>query len=100
VQEHGLNGTDERLKSLLSGGDHKMELLKLKEVLQDTQLSSVLQRTGIKPSEVTVMVDKLIRNVEFFQLTSQVNDAIYTFLPLTWQELKEGELSRRKGWQG
>ncbi len=100
VQEQGLDGTGERLKSLLSGGDHKMELLKLKEALQDPQLAAVLQRTGIKPSEVGGMVDKLIKNVEFFQLTSQVNDAIYTFLPLTWQELKEGELSFKKGRDG
>lgn len=100
VQEQGLNGSDERLKSLLSGGDQKMELLRLKEALQDTQLSSVLQRAGIKPSEVAGMVDKLIRNIEFFQLTSQVNDALYTFLPLAWQELKEGELSFKKGRDG
>ncbi len=97
VQEQVLDGTGQRLKSLLSGKDQKMELFRLKEALQGTELTSALQRAGIKPAEVGGMVDKLIKNVEFFQLTSQVNDAVYTFLPLTWQELKEGELSFKKG---
>ncbi|MBI5634146.1 MAG: flagellar hook-length control protein FliK [Nitrospirae bacterium] len=97
VQEEVLDGTGERLKDLLGGGDHKMELFRLREALQHTELTGALQRAGIKPSEVAGMVDKLIRNVEFFQLTSQVNDAIYTFLPLAWQELKEGELSFKRG---
>lgn len=97
VQEQDLSGTSERLKILLSSGDQKLELFRLKEALHTTELTGALQRAGIKPAEVAGMVDKLIRNVEFFQLTSQVNDAIYTFLPLTWQELKEGELSFKKG---
>jgi flagellar hook-length control protein FliK len=41
-------------------------------------------------------VDKLLRNLEFFQLTSHVNDAVYTFLPLSWQELRDDELSFKK----
>lgn len=97
VQQQGLDGSSERLKSLLGGGDHKLELFRLREALQDTQLTTALQRAGIKPSEVGGLVDKLIKNIEFFQLTSHVNEAVYTFLPIAWQELKEGELSFKKG---
>jgi len=90
------DGGPERLRSLLAGDDHKLELLNLKAALQETQVVSLLRDAGIKPSEVGTLVDKLIRNLEFFQISSQVHDAVYTFLPLSWQALKEGELSFRK----
>jgi len=93
-------GSPEKLNSLLASGDHKLELLKLKASLQDAQIISALRSVGIKPSEVDGVVDRLIKNMEFFQITSQVNDAVYTFLPLTWQELREGELSFKKGRDG
>ena len=100
VQEQGETGTADRLNSLLSGSDNKLELLKLKAALQDEHVLDALKRAGIRPTEVSGTVDKLIKNLEYFQLTSQVNDAVYTFLPLTWQELREGELSFRKNRDG
>jgi hypothetical protein len=97
VRDQAEGRGQEKLDRLLASGDHKLDLLKLKAALGEARVIEALRRAGVKPSEIQANVDKVIKNLEFFQLASQVNDTIYTFLPLAWQDLREGELSFKKG---
>jgi hypothetical protein len=76
--------------------DQKGMLLKLKGLLKNDSVIEALKSSGFKISDITNTVDKLIKNIEYFQLTSRINDMLYTFLPLSWQELKDGELLFKK----
>lgn len=94
------DGDPEKLGRLLRSDDHKLALLRLKAALEDEAFMVALYKTGLKADEISATVDKLIRNIEFFQVSSSVNDAVYTFLPLTWHGLSEGELCFKKGMEG
>jgi flagellar hook-length control protein FliK len=73
--------------------DQKALLLKLGGLLRDGDVVSSLKAAGVNAPEVSKVVDRLLNNIEFFQLSSKVNDVLYTFLPVTWQELKDGEIT-------
>ena len=76
--------------------DQKAVLIKLGALLKDSDIASSLKAAGVKVSDVSGAVDRLLKNIEFFQLSSKVNDVLYTFLPLTWQEMRDGEITFRK----
>jgi flagellar hook-length control protein FliK len=84
------------LFALQSEGDLKAALLKLKKMLKDQNILNSIKKAGLDPSTVSKNVEKFINNIEFFQLTSKVNDMFYTFLPLIWDSLKDGEFMFRK----
>jgi hypothetical protein len=84
------------LMALQNEGDLKSLLMKLKELLKDENVVRTLTEAGHKISEVSSTVEKFIRNIEFFQLTSKVDDMFYTFLPVLWDDLKDGEFLFRK----
>jgi hypothetical protein len=42
------------------------------------------------------LVNTLLKDIETFQLLSKATDSFSTFLPVTWDELKKGEISFRK----
>ncbi len=76
--------------------DQKGLLLKIQEIVKDEKMVEVLKQSGLKQTEVIDSAERFIKNIEFFQLSSRINDTIYTFLPLTWHELRDGELLFRK----
>ncbi len=76
--------------------DQKAVLIKLGALLKDSDIASSLKAAGVKVPEVSGAVERLLKNIEFFQLSSKVNDVLYTFLPLTWQEMRDGEITFRK----
>jgi hypothetical protein len=80
----------------LNRRDLKAVLLKARELLKNEKVLETLKHSGLDPKEINTAVDKLIKNIEFFQLTSRANDMIYTFLPFSWNELKDGELVFKK----
>jgi flagellar hook-length control protein FliK len=84
------------LMALQNEGDLKSLLMKMKELLKDENVVRTLTEAGHKISEVSSTVEKFIRNIEFFQLTSKVDDMFYTFLPVLWDDLKDGEFLFRK----
>ncbi|MDI6801700.1 MAG: flagellar hook-length control protein FliK [Thermodesulfovibrionales bacterium] len=65
--------------------DLKAVLLQLKELLIEDG------RGAIKT------VDGLLKDIETFQALSKTTDSFYTFLPVAWRELKDGEVSFKKG---
>ncbi len=81
---------------LQTEGDIKGMLLKLRELLKDQNIIEALKLAGLRGKEIADTVDKFIKNIEFFQLTSKVNDMLYTFLPVLWDDLKDGELLFKK----
>ncbi len=90
-------GSSEALRTIFGEKpDQKALLLSMKDMLQDNRVIEALRAAGTKPAEISASVDRLIRNIEFFQLSSRINDIFYTFLPVSWQEMKEGEIAFRK----
>ena len=84
------------IMALQSDGDLKGMLLKLDNILKDAAVIQTLKHAGFKASDMSDMVEKFIRNIEFFQLTSRVNDMFYTFMPVLWEGLKDGEFLFKK----
>ena len=89
------------------GHDLKAIMLQLKENIQGKReldsptgfLQKFLElgtRSGEKESpfseKVLGVVNNLVKDVEIFQLFSKVSDSLHTFLPIRWDQLKQGEL--------
>lgn len=82
--------------ALQSEGDLKGLLLKLDSILKDPDMIQTLKQAGFKASDMSDMVERFVRNIEFFQLTSKVNDMFYTFMPVLWEGMKDGEFLFKK----
>ena len=76
--------------------DLKAVLLRTREILKNDKVLENLKHSGMDPREINTAVEKLVKNIEFFQLTSHANDVLYTFLPFSWNQLKDGELVFKK----
>ena len=80
------------LLALQTEGDFKSLLLKLKKFLGDRGVSAALRESGFKGAELSKTVERFLDNIEFYQLTSKLNDMLCTFLPIPWDGLHDGEL--------
>ncbi|MBC8414185.1 flagellar hook-length control protein FliK [bacterium] len=87
----------QNLVALQAGGDFKSLLLKIRKMLSEQNIISRLKQAGLNPDEISRMTDKFIRNIEFFQFSSRINDMFYTFLPVLWDGFNDGELLFKKG---
>ncbi|MBZ0158481.1 MAG: flagellar hook-length control protein FliK [Alphaproteobacteria bacterium] len=91
--------------------DLKAVLLRIKELLEEKG-QEILREMGSQdktgkgqgapPPDQAVrnlasQIDGLLRDIETFQLLSKTNDSFYTFLPVSWKELKEGEIEFKRG---
>jgi len=86
----------QNLMSLQAEGDLKSLLLKLKSLLRDRNIIEALKLSGHDIKDVSEKIEKFIKNIELFQLTSKFNDMFYTFLPVLWDDLKDGEFLFKK----
>ncbi len=86
--------------------DLKAGLLQLRKILiNDTQNQKTdiagqkaFDMELIKPhSELVSKIGLLIRDIETFQVLSKMTDSFYTFLPLIWHDLKDCDLSIKRG---
>ena len=68
--------------------DLKASLLRLKEVLEQTTTGDP---AVIKKASDAVI--GLLKDIETFQLLSRTTQSFYTFLPVNWQELRDGEIA-------
>lgn len=77
--------------------DLKAGLLRLKQILIDEggelsrKLSGVSAGSGKTETAVKV-IDQFLKDIETFQALSKTTDSFYTFLPVNWQELKNGDI--------
>ncbi|HWR88823.1 MAG TPA: flagellar hook-length control protein FliK, partial [Dissulfurispiraceae bacterium] len=93
------------------GQDLKARLLQLRELLQNTgetgadvsaQARGHQERgEGIAAQvanrgQLLQQADGLLRDIETLQALSKATDSFFTFLPVSWKELKDGEISFRK----
>jgi hypothetical protein len=84
------------LLALQTEGDFESLLLKLRKLLADRSVSTALRQAGFNGSELSRTVERFLDNIEFYQLTSKLNDMLYTFLPIAWDGLNDGELMFKK----
>lgn len=82
--------------------DAKGLILKIIGKLSDAEVINILKMSGFDHKEMEKTLNRMLRNIEFFQLTSYINDLLYTFLPVSWDGLRDGELilKREKGAKG
>lgn len=89
--------------------DLKASLLQLKELLSEkgaAEFSKALgvnsdaQKDGLSVRNADRTIDGLLRDIETFQSLSKATDSFYTFLPVNWRELKEGNIAFKKGTGG
>ncbi|GAB4387909.1 MAG: hypothetical protein Kow0025_04180 [Thermodesulfovibrionales bacterium] len=71
--------------------DMKAALLRAAGTLRDAAASEALRAAGLKPSEMAEAADKFIRHIEHFQHASRATGDFHAFVPLLWEELKDGE---------
>ncbi|GER93299.1 hypothetical protein A45J_1036 [hot springs metagenome] len=73
--------------------DLKAELLQLKQYLASSEHElTISQKEGVVRA-----VDGLIKDIETFQVLSKATDSFYTFLPINWHALRDGEVSFKRG---
>jgi len=72
--------------------DLKGALLKIKGLLRTSGFIEHLVKDGIKPQELSNLIDGLEKTIEYHQLQSSLNESFQTFLPLLWETLRGGEL--------
>ncbi|MBF0343045.1 MAG: flagellar hook-length control protein FliK [Nitrospirae bacterium] len=96
VQSYDSSKQEHIRSSINFADDQKALLLKLQDLLTEDRVSDILKYSSGKQQDVPGMVERLIKNIEYFQLTSRANDMVYSFLPFSWNELKDGEMLFKK----
>jgi hypothetical protein len=82
--------------------DLKAGLLQLKQLIMEEGKETIKTFSGhdltaAQRENAVSVIDGLIKDIETFQVLSKTTDSFYTFLPINWQELKDGEVSFRRG---
>jgi hypothetical protein len=72
--------------------DLKTNLLRLKETLI-SQSDSVSNKDAAAIKGATSTIDGMLKDIESYQLMSKATGSFYTFLPVSWQELKDGDIA-------
>jgi hypothetical protein len=93
--------------------DLKASLLRIKGKLEelDKQVSEKAGSASVDeskrageakaaPERVLQRVDAILKDVETYQLLSKLSDSFYSFLPVIWDGLKEGEIAFKRGRTG
>jgi hypothetical protein len=93
---HDLKSIVSQLINSQSKIDQKGLLLKIIDLLKDKTVLDLFNSSDIKLKDLQETVNRLIENIEYYQLKSYAHDVLYTFLPVSWQDLREGELAIRK----
>jgi hypothetical protein len=87
------------IKSIISTADRisiendlKTNLLRLRETLTSGS-NAVSQKDADSIKSALTAIDGMLRDIESYQLMSKATGSFYTFLPVSWQELKDGEIA-------
>lgn len=91
------------------GLDLKARLLRLRQLLErwgdfpaqaPTALDELFEEgpAAGKPSRAQVLatIEGLLRDIESFQFLSKLTDSFYTFLPVAWKGLRDGEIAFKR----
>ncbi|HHN63893.1 MAG TPA: flagellar hook-length control protein FliK [Nitrospirae bacterium] len=97
-----------RLKHILLGGpqggpapewigrDMKVLLLQLLDRLNEGDTIKFIRQNSGSVSSIRKTLNELLQNIQYHQLESRINDAVQTYLPLIWPELRDGLLVFRR----
>jgi hypothetical protein len=89
----GLDKDDiQNLVNSLFKDDLKVNLLRLRQFIEDRGYV----KESFSGKELLKWVDGLLKDIETFQILSKITDSLYTFLPITWEGLKDGEMAFKK----
>ena len=87
------------IKTVVNKNDHaaiekdlKTNLLRLKETLT-SQAESLSNNDAASIKAATTAIDGMLKDIESYQLLSKTTGSFYTFLPVSWQELKDGDVA-------
>ncbi|GBE01118.1 MAG TPA: flagellar hook-length control protein FliK [Nitrospirae bacterium] len=80
----------------LKGKDLKGILLTVKRRLGEEEGINALRKAGISGSEIRGAVERMIKNIEYHQFHSRLQESLQTYIPFLWKSLKDGELVFRK----
>lgn len=104
------SGTHDALPAIRN--DLKAVLLELKQLLPDLSESRAAVQDTKAPAALTGAahsaslkdlqgkVEGLLKDIETFQALSKTTDSFYTFLPVDWKALRDGEVSFKRGQTG
>ncbi|HMK60761.1 MAG TPA: flagellar hook-length control protein FliK [Dissulfurispiraceae bacterium] len=94
-QSKGLPGSEaagvQKMDQALIGNDLKANLLRLKDAIVSGNSNDISFKTA------AASVDGMLRDIETYQLLSRTTQSFYTFLPVGWQELRDGEIAFSQG---
>ena len=76
--------------------DLKETLLRIGRKLDSPEAARTLRSHGQSEADASANVEKVLRNIEFFQLSSRAENVFTMFLPVQWDGLRDGELTFRK----
>ncbi len=79
--------------------DLKAGLLQLRQFIMEETVKEMPLRdfTAAHKDASLKVINTLIRDIETFQLLSKTTDSFYTFIPLNWKEIKDGNIAFKKG---
>jgi hypothetical protein len=66
----------------------KTILLQLKDEL--------INKTDVKSSEILKQVDKILTQIDFYQLNSLVSNSNFVYVPFIWEMLEDGSINIKK----
>ncbi len=95
------------------GLDLKARLLQLRQLLlnqegfraqtplpSDSRAVKGSEGERISTAQALATVDSLLQDIESFQFLSKLTDSFYTFLPVAWKGLREGEIAFKRNSAG
>ena len=77
--------------------DLKGLLLSLREKLTRKDTLQILRQEGVSLRILRGTIDRLISNIEHHQFHSALSETVQTWIPLIWEDLKDGELRFERG---
>ena len=87
--EHIISNTEiEKENKISSKDDMKTLLLELKEELST--------KTDAKSSEILKQVDKILTQIDFYQLNSLILNSNHVYVPFFWEMLEDGSINIKK----
>ena len=87
--EHIISNLETQIDEKVSPKDDmKAILLQLKEELS--------AKTDAKSAEILKQVDKILTQIDFYQLNSLITNSNYVYVPFFWEMLEDGSINIRK----
>lgn len=74
---------------------------KLKSIIEKTILTSDIKNLLSnliegEDKEIQIQANKMLTQIEYFQLNSYLNHSLYTYLPLDWEKFEGGDIEFKK----